>query len=56
MKTKKYIKSESLCFKIINKKNKHLEGVFPFSTAGKVKAGCFLKSKGGDYKIIKSKI
>jgi hypothetical protein len=56
MKAKKYTKSKFSCFKIINKRNKYLEGVFPLSKEGKDLAEKFAKKLGKNFKMVKSKI
>lgn len=57
MKIKASSKSKKIyCFKVVNTKNKYLEGVFPFSKEGKAKAIKFASSKDEKYKIIKAKV
>ncbi len=57
MKIKASSKSKKrYCFKVVNTKNKYLEGVFPFSKEGKAKAIKFASSKDEKYKIIKAKV
>lgn len=56
MKTSKYSKSEKFCLKVLNKRNKFLEGVFPFSKEGRARAVKFTQNKTDKLKIVKSKI
>lgn len=57
MKTKHYSKSKKIyCFKVLNKKNKFLEGVFPFSKEGKAQALKFASAREDKLKIVKSKV
>ena len=44
------------CFKVLNKKNKFLEGVFPFSKEGKSQAIKFASARKEYLKIVKSKV
>jgi len=57
MKTKSSSKSKKVyCFKVLNKKNKFLEGVFPFSKEGKIQALKFVNVSEQNLKIVKSKV
>lgn len=57
MKAKSSSKSKKVyCFKVLNKKNKFLEGVFPFSKEGKIRALKFVNVSKQDFKIVKSKV
>lgn len=57
MKTKSSSKSKkAYCFKVLNKKNKFLEGVFPFSKEGKIQALKFVNVSEQNLKIVKSKV
>ena len=57
MKAKSSSKSKKVyCFKVLNKKNKFLEGVFPFSKEGKIRALEFVNVSKQDFKIVKSKV
>ena len=57
MKTKHYSKSKKIyCFKVLNKKNKFLEGVFPFSKECKAQALKFASAREDKLKIVKSKV
>lgn len=57
MKAKFSSKSKKVyCFKVLNKKNKFLEGVFPFSKEGKIRALEFVNVSKENLKIVKSKV
>ena len=56
MKAKKSLKSQSFCFKIINKNNNYLEGAFESSKEGKTMAKNFAKKRGENFKVVKCKI
>jgi len=57
MKTKPSSKfKKAYCLKVMNIKNKFLEGVFPFSKEGKAQALRFVEAKKEKYKIVKSKV
>jgi|APGre2960657423_1045063.scaffolds.fasta_scaffold01130_11 hypothetical protein len=57
MKAKSSSKSKKVyCFKVLNKKNKFLEGVFPFSKEGKIQALKFVNVSEQNLKIVKSKV
>lgn len=47
---------KAYCLKVMNTRNKFLEGVFPFSKEGKIQARKFVETKSEKYKIVKSKI
>lgn len=57
MKTKSSSKfKKEFCLKVMNTRNKFLEGVFPFSKQGKIQALKFVETKSEKYKIVKSKV
>lgn len=56
MKTKKSSKSKLFCFKIINKNNNYLEGVFECSKEAEAMAKSFAKKRGPNFKVVKCKI
>lgn len=47
---------KEFCLKVMNTRNKFLEGVFPFSKEGKIQAQKFVETKSEKYKIVKSKV